>query len=138
MLGFALRKTLTNLIVCLVLYALVARFSQGGQVYAGWLAGVLGACYLLAGWLAFLRTKGSRPFQAFRRKYPPEVPDSLKNPGFMARRRRSLFGLSYLENDSLREEAEDDLSDLPEKSRFLVSALIYTVLGVAMLILSGL
>lgn len=137
MLQVALKKTLYNLAVCLALYTVVRQFSRGGPVYAGWLVGFLGACYLLAAWLAFLRSKGSRSFRGLKRTRPQQPPHSLRNPGYMARRGPGLFGPRYPEDDSLEEESEDEPNGVPEHAHFRVRAMVYGTVGVLMLILSA-
>ena len=79
MVRFTLKKLLFHLSICLLGYFLILQFSRLGKVYAGWFSGFLAACYLLAGWLAYLKSKGTDLGKLIRRKRPPEVPYYLRN-----------------------------------------------------------
>ena len=71
---YALKKTVLHAALCVFICSMVWLFSGGGRVYAGFMAGFLGAAYLLASWAAFMRAKGKDIFAFLRRKREPEVP----------------------------------------------------------------
>ena len=48
MLGYALKKLMYNLSLCLTAYMLIFFFSRYQRVYAGWFAGAAGMIYLLS------------------------------------------------------------------------------------------
>lgn len=134
MLSFVFNKALMNLLASLGIYLLARGLFVDGPVYASFLAGFLGFCYLLAAWLSFLKSKGSRPFALLRRRQPAQVPQSLKSPNEKPRRSLFPFAPRYPLEDSLDEEAEDELSDIPKARQQQISALVY--LGMALMLLA--
>lgn len=133
---YFVRKTLLNLALCLGLWFAIRSRADTGAVLSGWFAGLLGFIYLLLAWLSYLRSKGSRPFRLLKRKAPPLPPDSLRSPGYAVKRSPGLFRPPYPEDDSLEEDAEEAVSDLPIRERLLANALSYLILGVSGLLFS--
>ena len=134
--AYTIRKFLYHLAVCAAVYLLVAAFSQGGRVYAGWAAGALGACYLLAAWFSFLKSKGTDFLKLIRRKRPPNVPYYLRGPDKQLKPRLSLDGLRHEADDDLPEMAEERASEIPLAARLRLNALAWAAVSAAMLILS--
>lgn len=92
MLGYALKKLMYNLSLCLAAYMLIFFFSRYQRVYAGWFAGAAGMIYLLAAWIFYLKSKGTDITKLLKRKKPQEVPYYLKSPA--EKRKRPRIGLN--------------------------------------------
>ena len=92
MVRYALKKLLFHLGVCLLVWFLILRFSLHGKLYAGWFAGVLAACYLLAGWLSYLKSQGTDLGKLIRRKRAPETAEEQSSvvPGNARNRAKAI------------------------------------------------
>lgn len=131
-------KTVFNLAVCITVYGLIMCFSRFDRVYAGWFAGLAGTVYLLAGWLFYLKTKGTDLTKLIKRKRPQSVPYYLQSPA--EKRKRPRIGLN-----SPRHGTDDDLDDTNEqyeneltfKQQCVCRVAAYALNGILMLILSA-
>lgn len=106
MLQYGIKKFLWHGAIGVVIWLILNRFSALGRVYAGWFAGLMGACYLLVGWLNWLKARGTDLGKLLQRKRPPEVPYYLRG---VDKSRRPRLGIG-----GNRHTFEDDLSDGPE------------------------
>ena len=121
------------IVLCVSAAAVIATgfFSTGGRTYAGFMAALLGAAYLLNAWVKFMKARGRMGLPRFKFKSPPEAPffhrsDKTERPAFR------FMGRHF--NDSLDEEMEDALNEsLPGPLRLKASAAAYAVCGVLML-----
>ena len=117
MLGYALKKLMYNLSLCLTAYMLIFFFSRYQRVYAGWFAGAAGMIYLLAAWIFYLKSKGTE-----KRKRP----------------RIGLNAPRHNTDDDLDETAEQaETESLSAKQGFAARAAVYLVMGIVMLALSA-
>lgn len=139
MLGYALKKLMYNLSLCLTAYMLIFFFSRYQRVYAGWFAGAAGMIYLLAAWIFYLKSKGTDITKLLKRKKPQEVPYYLKSPA--EKRRKPRIGLNaprHNTDDDLDETAEQaETESLSAKQGFAARAAVYLATGIAMLVLSA-
>ena len=119
------RKLILHLALCAVICLALARFSVGEQLYAGFAAAFLGAAYLLAAWLRWLKSGGTDLMGRFRRKTPPQTP-YFHSPR-TARRH---------ESDSLEDERDERDGNLPEPLRLRLDALAFALCGAVMLVVS--
>ncbi len=139
MLGYALKKLMYNLSLCLAAYMLIFFFSRYQRVYAGWFAGAAGMIYLLAAWIYYLKSKGTDITKLLKRKKPQEVPYYLKSPA--EKRRKPRIGLNaprHNTDDDLDETAEQaETESLSAKQGLAARAAVYLAAGIAMLVLSA-
>ncbi len=134
---YTLKKIALHLAACAVVWTLVALFSPGGRLYAGWTAGVLGACYLLAAWFAYLKSKGTDFMKLIRRKRPPRVPYYLRGSDKNAKARLTINNIRHEYDDDLAQTAEEGANEgLPLVARQRLSALAWLVVGAVLLALS--
>ncbi|MDD5918833.1 MAG: hypothetical protein PUD73_07085 [bacterium] len=138
MVRFTLKKLLFHLSICLLGYFLILQFSRLGKVYAGWFSGFLAACYLLAGWLAYLKSKGTDLGKLIRRKRPPEVPYYLRNVQKERKPRQGLNGARHTFDDDLEETAEEQLPSVAPDVHQRARAVAFAANGVLMFLLSAL
>ena len=101
MVNYALKKLGYHFAICLIAWFLILKFSPYTGIYAGWFSGFLSACYLLAGWLAYLKSKGTDFGKLLRRKKPPETPYYLRNAAKSASRGkgstvRAMYSMTIL------------------------------------------
>ena len=122
MLGYALKKLMYNLSLCLTAYMLIFFFSRYQRVYAGWFAGAAGMIYLLAAWIYYLKSKGTDITKLLKRKKP----------------RIGLNAPRHNTDDDLDETAEQaETESLSAKQGFAARAAVYLVMGIVMLVLSA-
>lgn len=134
---YTLKKIALHLVACAAVWALVALFSQGGLLYAGWAAGALGACYLLAAWFSYLKSKGTDFMKLIRRKRPPRVPYYLRGADKDAKARLTINNIRHEYDDDLAQTAEESENEkLPLAARRRLNALAWLAVGAAMLALS--
>ncbi len=138
MVRYALKKLLFHLGVCLLVWFLILRFSLHGKLYAGWFAGVLAACYLLAGWLSYLKSQGTDLGKLIRRKRAPQTPYYLRNAAKERKPRQGLAGARHVFDDDLSETAEEQSSVVPGNARNRAKAIALAINGVLMFVLSAL
>lgn len=137
MVRYVFKKLLYHMCACLLVWFLIAEFSAGGRLYAGWFAGFLGACYLLAGWLSYLKSKGTDLAGLLRRKSAPETPYYLRGAGKERRPRLRLSGIRHAFDDGLAEAEEQD-APFPKATRYRLNAVAWAVNGVLQFVLSAL
>lgn len=130
------KKLALHLGVSAATCAAVWVFSAQGRLYAGFAAGFLGAAYLLAGWLRYLKAGGTDILSRLRRKSGPQVPyfhrnDKTRTPGVLPTKRRFDYA------DGLEEERQDSLREIPPKLRLRAEAAAFTLCGAAMMVVSG-
>ncbi len=130
---FTFKKTVAHLILCALLCGAVWLFSDGGSVFAGFMAGFLGAAYLLAAWTAYLRGRGKRLLDFLRREKAPAVPYMYRKEKESPSRLR-FFRERHEYDDDGAPDAADATLDEKLKSRF--SALAFLICGVSMLCVS--
>lgn len=129
------KKFIWHLVACLLVWGLVRALLPEGRLYAGWMAGFLGACYLLAAWLAWLRGRGTDLGALLRRKRPPEAPYYLRAEKDRKPRLSALRGSRHFFDDDL-EDAVDAADPLPRREREQVRFLAFLATGLAMMTLS--
>ncbi len=125
-----LKKTMLHLMMSVLLCLAVWTFSGGGAVYAGFMAGLLGAAYLLAAWLMYLKSRGKDPFAFLKRNKTPSVPYFHRKEKGVSSKLRFFHERHELEDDGLG----TDGSDPKEKSQ--CGALAFLICGVVMLVMS--
>ena len=135
MTAYILKKILLQGCISAALCALMGLFSRGGRMYAGFAAAFLGAAYLLAAWLRWLRAGGTDLLRLLRRRETPQVPyfhqrDKLKTPGVWPGRGKFAY------EDSLDSERQQRDSALPAPSRQRGEAAAFGVCGLALLAVS--
>jgi hypothetical protein len=131
------KKYLWHAAVGAAVWLLVRVFSPQGRVYAGWTAGLLGACYLLAGWLSRLKLQGSDLAARLRRRRPPETPYYLRGAEKSVRPRLSLGGSRHTFDDDLNETA-DPLGEAFDKDDIhVIRAVAWAAAGITLLVLSA-
>ncbi|MCE5236297.1 MAG: hypothetical protein ABFC62_00045 [Clostridiaceae bacterium] len=124
-----LKKTLLHLTISVLLCLAVWLFSDGGAVYALFMAGFLGAAYLLAAWLAYLKGRGRDVFAFLRRDKTPAVPYAY---------RREKESPSHLRFFRERHAYDDDggADGAGGKIKARCDALSFLICGTVMLALS--
>ena len=118
-------------------WLLVRRLSPWGSVYAGWTAGLMGSCYLLAGWINWMKCRGTDLGALLRRRRPPEVPYYLRGADKSVRPRLSLNGLRHSFDDDLAETADPAAQTLAREELWRVRAVALAAAGVFLLTLSA-
>lgn len=131
----AAQKLIAHFAACLAAWLLLRRFAPQGELWAGWALGVLGACYLLAGWLAFLKTRGTDVASRLRRTHT-ETPYALRGPEKQRRTALSLNGNRHVFDDDLDDCAAHSDDALPLPARSLARAIAWGALGVILLLWS--
>ena len=137
MVNYALKKLGYHFAICLIAWFLILKFSPYTGIYAGWFSGFLSACYLLAGWLAYLKSKGTDFGKLLRRK-KPETPYYLRNAAKERKPRQGLNGARHVFDDDLAETAEEQDSLLPPPVRHRATAIAFAINGILLFILSAL
>lgn len=127
---FTLKKTMLHLALSIALCLAVWLFSGGGAVYAAFMAGFLGAAYLLAAWLTFLKTKGKDFFAMLKRKKEPEV------PYFHRKDKGSASRLRFFRERHDYDDDGDPAVPLDKLLRERCAALAFLICGTVMLIAS--
>ncbi len=138
MVNYALKKLGYHFAICLIAWFLILKFSPYTGIYAGWFSGFLSACYLLAGWLSYLKSKGTDFGKLLRRKKPPETPYYLRNVAKERKPRQGLNGARHVFDDDLAETAEEQDSLLPPPVRHRATAIAFAINGILLFILSAL
>ncbi len=128
---YTLKKTFLHLSLSVFLCLAVWLFSEHNQVYAGFMAGFLGAAYLLASWLAYLKHKGSDPFAFLKRKRSPSVPYIHRRDKGSASRLRF-----FRERHEYEDDGADDDNPLDKNARTRCNAIAFLACGAVMLVLS--
>lgn len=131
------KKYLWHIAFGLAVWLCVRLLSPGGSVYAGWTAGLLGACYLLAGWVSWMKCRGTDLSALLRRKRPPEVPYYLRGTDKTVRTRLSLNGNRHTFDDDLAETADPLSEEHPKETLWRIRAAAWAAVGVTLLILSA-
>ncbi|MBQ9535850.1 MAG: hypothetical protein IJU78_08405 [Clostridia bacterium] len=132
-----LKKYLWHASAGAAVWLLVRVFSPQGRVYAGWTAALLGACYLLAGWISWLRRRGTDFGALLRRRRPPETPYYLRGADKSVRPRLSLNGSRHTFDDDLAETA-DALGEAFDKDDIhVIRAVAWAAAGATLLLLSA-
>ncbi len=117
-------------------WLIVRRFSPLGSVYAGWTAGLMGACYLFAGWLRYLKSRGTDLIALIKRRGKPEVPYYLRGPEKLRKTKISFSGNRHVFDDDEEEIlGRDDFAKDPVR-QLRVSALAFACNGALLLLLS--
>lgn len=137
MLRYGIRKFLWHGGIGVAIWLILNRFSALGQVYAGWFAGLLGACYLLAGWLDWLKSRGTDLGKLLRRKRPPEVPYYLRGADKSIRPKLGIGGNRHTFEDDLSDGPETAEAGLGKKQTLISRAGAFAAVGVFLLALSA-
>ncbi|HHW27183.1 MAG TPA: hypothetical protein GXX23_07580 [Firmicutes bacterium] len=135
MIPYAIRNLVWHLAACLGVCWAVGRFSSEGPVYAGFMAAFLGSAYLLAGWLAYLKSIGTDLVSKLKGRQPPEVPYFHRKQ----KTRRPLLRLGrkiHTIDDDLAETVNDQAGGIPPDRRHKIDAACYAVVGLMLLVLS--
>jgi hypothetical protein len=135
---YVVKKIFWHLLWGAAVWLLIDLFSPAGARYAGWFAGFLGACYLLAGWLSWLRSRGTDLSRLLRRKRAPEVPYYLRGPEKDRKTRLSINGNRHFFDDDLADSAAERVTGVPRDALARWKALAFLVVGVLLLTLSAL
>ncbi len=115
----------------------VRLLSPSGSVYAGWTAGLMGACYLLAGWISWMKCRGTDLSALLRRKRPPEVPYYLRGADKSVRPRLSLNGTRHTFDDDLTETADPVGEAFSKETVWKIRAAAWAAVGITLLVLSA-
>lgn len=132
-----MKKVLWHGGIGLLIWLVLERFSVMGRIYAGWFAGLMGACYLLVAWLNWLKTRGTDLGRLLRRKRPPRVPYYLRGADKSVRPRLGIGGNHHTFEDDLPEAAERPEDGLDRQQTLRGRAAAFAVVGVLLLILSA-
>ena len=131
---FILQKIAIVLSVSAAIVVATGLFSTGGRTYAGFMAALLGAVYLLNAWVKYMKSRGRMSLPRFKFKSPPVAPFFHRNDSDKIERPAFRFAGRHF-NDSLEEEMEDAMNEsLSEPLRLKAEAAAYTVCGLFMLI----
>ena len=134
--NYIIKKLLLHGCISACLCVLMGLFSRGEWLYAGFTAAFLGAAYLLAGWLRWLRAGGTDVLRLVRRKNAHQVPyfhqrDKQKIPGIWPGKGKFVY------EDSLESEAQERYdSEVPPGKRLQADAAAFGLCGVALLVIS--
>ena len=137
MFGYVAKKTLWHLGAGLLVWLLVGAFSAWGRIYAGFAAGFLGACYLLAGWLCWMKAGGTDLMGRIRRQKPPEVPYYLRGVDKADKPRWGIGGNRHTFADEEPEPANLPPEGTAPKAELKGKALSWALAGVLLLLLSA-
>ncbi len=135
MAAYTFKKFTWHTAICLAVWIVVDRFSPEGRLYAGFMTAFLGSCYLLAGWLSYLKSKGTDVLGRLRRRPPPQVPyfhrrDKAQKPQVW------LWGNEHPFDDDLAETTQDEVSNIPPNKRRELDAMAFALVGLVLLALS--
>lgn len=138
MTSYVLKKICWHTAVALTVWFIIDRFSPEGRLYAGWFIGLMGACYLLVGWLNFMKSRGTDLIGRLSRAKEPEVPYYLRGPEKASKPRFSvLYGKRFRYDDDLQENYESQTEDIDGIKLLQCRALAFGICGILFLILSG-
>ena len=134
MVRYLAKKCVWHLAVGLLGYIAVAALAS--RMHAGWFAGFLGACYLLAGWVCWMKGDGTDLPALMRRKRPPEVPYYLRGVDKTIKPKLGIGG-----NRHTFEDEEDAPSNLPPeelspKGQLRLRGVSLALVGLLFLLLS--
>lgn len=114
---------------------LAVRLSSPLPQHAGWAAAFAGACYLLAAWFEYLKSKGTDIMAKLRRKRE-EVPYYLRGEKYK-KPRLSLFGTRHDFSDDMETASEGEYdAELPLSERRRLTMLAFLAVGAALLVFS--
>lgn len=134
---YTAKKFAFHFAICLIVYLLIRAFAPLGSVYAGWAAGFLGACYLLAGWFSYLKSKGTDFTKLLRRKKQPETPYYLRGT---EKQRKTRLGWGFNRHDfsdDLDDAAEENANTFPPNVQCRLHAIAWVLNGAILLALSA-
>ncbi len=136
MVRLIVKKSLIFLVSSLLACAVISRLSDGGLIYAGFLAAFIGAAFLLGAWLSFMKARGGDIAAMFKRKPRQEVPyihrrDKTRAPGVMKGKYK------YLIDDDMEEDERQRRDEIlpPDKYHMAVAA-SRMACGIVMLLVS--
>lgn len=132
-----LKKLIWHISIGIAVWLLVRWLSPMGSVYAGWAAGLMGACYLLVGWLNWLKRRGTDLGAIIRRRRPPNVPYYLRGSDSAIHPRLGINRIRHTFDDDLDETVEHASQMLTVHESLLVKAVAFMVTGVLLLVLSA-
>lgn len=119
-----------------LIWIVIRRFSPVGSYAAGWFAGLAGASYLLAGWIQYLKSRGTDLAALLRGSKHKEVPYYLKGPEKWRKTRLSLTGKRHVFNDDLEDLPADAHINLNPISKLRCRAVAFAILGLLLFGLS--
>ncbi len=133
--AYILRKIILHGCVSAAVCVLLGLFSRGGRLYAGFGAAFLGAAYLLAAWLRWLKAGGTDLLRLLKRREARQVPyfhqrDKQKTPGAWPGRGKFPY------EDSLDSERQQKDSVLPAQARLRGDAAAFGLCGAVLLAVS--
>ncbi len=135
MASYSLGKLLRHISGALFVWIVVGWVSEGREPYPGFTAAFLGACYLLSGWLSYLKSQGTDVMARLKRKEKPEAP-------YFHRREKNLkpkawcWGNRHRFDDDMDEILADDPTGIPLDARQKLDALAFALVGLVLLALS--
>lgn len=130
----ALKKAGFCLAVSFMLW-LIADCFVTVRAYSGYLAAFMGACFLLAAWIQYMKSKGRDIFRGLRRRKGPEVPYYLRSEK-VKKTRLGIFGSRHDFDDDLDENADADVANANESERHKLNAAAFAVTGALLLVWS--
>ncbi|HHY12715.1 MAG TPA: hypothetical protein GX529_08810 [Firmicutes bacterium] len=135
MAAYGFTKFSWHMAICLAVWIIIDRLSPEGRLYAGFMAAFLGSCYLLAGWLSYLKSTGTDVIARLKRKAPPQVPyfhrrDKAQKPQVW------FWGNKHPFDDDLAETAQEHTSNIPPTTRHKLDAMAFALVGLLLMALS--
>ena len=128
---YALKKAAFNFCLCVIVWFAADRLAAEPR-YAGWIAAFVGACYLLAGWLQYLKSNHVDIVARFRRRKSKETPYFLRGEK-QAKTRIGFNGNRHDFDDDMETAAEAEDDDIPVEQRRRLTALVYLIVGIVAL-----
>lgn len=106
------------------------------RMHAGWFAGFLGACYLLAGWVCWMKGDGTDLPALIRRKRPPEVPYYLRGVDKTIKPKWGIGGNRHTFEDEEGEPSNLPPEELSPKGQLRLRGISLASVGVLFLLVS--
>ncbi|MGI5977565.1 MAG: hypothetical protein ACOX68_07725 [Candidatus Limivicinus sp.] len=137
MILFIIKKFIYHLLIGICICVLIFFFSNGGRLYSGWFSALLGACYILAAWLLFLKSRGSDITKVFRRTPTDSVPYYLRGPNKEYSPKLRFNGVKHVIEDDLDGTENDNSSlGLPPAKYFLAKSIAFLSVGIVFIVIS--
>jgi len=134
MIRYLAKKCVWHLGVGLLGYLAVTVLAS--RMHAGWFAGFLGACYLLAGWVCWMKGDGTDLPALLRRKRPPEVPYYLRGVDKTIKPKWGIGGNRHTFEDEETESANVMPEELSPKGQLRLRGISLAAVGVLYLLVS--
>ena len=134
MIKYLAKKCIWHLGIGILGYLAVTVFAS--RMHAGWFIGFLGACYLLAGWVCWMKGDGTDLPALMRRKRPPEVPYYLRGVDKAIKPKWGIGGNRHTFEDEEVESANLMPEDLSPKGQLRLRGVSLALVGVIFLLFS--